>query len=213
MKKSSSFIVVTACLLTLFGCYKSIKPDRPAPINNLPRRHTHEANKREAYDGMRAYHQSELAHKKDAVDIIKTILTVIVIVYAGLAGSALTGKIDSNLAISASWIIAILVGIALSTIVFFTNKKIDEDNQRYRKYQSEYVKEREIIGLEKDLCNAGYISAWVEQQYPNRTGYHHTKNIIRAFAWIVFIVAIVGVGFVYGVHDTSRTKVSESFSR
>jgi len=153
---------------------------------------------------MRAYHQSEIAHKKDAVDIIKTILNTTVILYAGLVGSTFTGKIDSSLAIAASWVIALLVGIAVFFIVLFTNRKIDEDNQRYRKYRAEYITERQLIGLEQDLSNVGYTSAWMEYQDPNKTGYHHTKNILRAFAWIVFVVAIVGVGFLYGVHETSN---------
>lgn len=174
------------------------------PTDDMPRRQTHEANKREAYDGMRAYHESEIAHKKDAIDIIKTILTTTVILFAGLVGSATTEKIAIELALITSWIIAILVGIATSTIVLFTNRKIDQDNRRYRKYRDEYVKERELIGLEGDLRESGYTSAWVEPQIPERTGYHHTKNIIRAFATIVFVIALVGVGFVYGVHYASK---------
>ena len=175
-----------------------------SPTDDLPRRQTHEANKREAYDGMRAYHHSEIAHKKDAVDIIKTILTTTIILYAGLVGSSVAGEIAVCLALVAAWLIAILVVIGVCTIVIFTNKKIDQDNKRYRKYRDEYVRERQFLGLEQDLSLNGYTSAWVEQQDPNRTGYHHTKNILRAFAAIVIVVALVGVGFVYGVYYSSN---------
>ena len=172
--------------------------------DNLQSRSTHEANKREAYDGMRAYHQSELAHKKDAVDILKTILTTSVVIFGGLVGFVMSARINATIVIVAAWTIAVLISLAVGVIVFFTNKKIDEDNRRYRKYRDEYIKERELIGLEDDLKKAGYISAYVEAGCPEKTGYHHTKNILKSFGCIVIVVAIVGVVFVYGALSASN---------
>ena len=56
-------------------------------ITDEKKRATHEANKREAFDGMRAYHQSEIAHKKDAIDIIKAILATTVVIFIGLVSA------------------------------------------------------------------------------------------------------------------------------
>ena len=45
---------------------------------------THRSNKREAFDGMRAYHQGELSQKNDCIEILKAILTVSLLAYGGL---------------------------------------------------------------------------------------------------------------------------------
>lgn len=164
----------------------------------------HEANKREAFDGMRAYHQSEIAHKKDAVDILKAILTTTIILYGGVLSVAISGKIGVLYAIYTGWTLAVLIGLSVSLVVGVTNRKIDEDNKRYRKYRDEYVLERKLLGLESDLSKEKYTSAWVEEHDPTKTGYHHTKNILRVFAGMIFLVAIVGSVFIYGAKKASN---------
>lgn len=183
------------------------------PPNSMANQGVHEANKREAFDGMRAYHQSEIAHKKDAIEILKAVLATTVIIYGGLLSAVMTVKIYPDTALYAAIAIAAMVGIASSLIVGITNRKIDEDNKRYRKYREEYVLERRLIGLEKDLRASGYISAWNEEHDPNRTGYHHTKNILRALGWIIFVVAVVGVFFVHFARGASDKHLYGTFTQ
>ncbi|MCW8092123.1 hypothetical protein [Alteromonas sp. ASW11-130] len=169
----------------------------------------HEANKREAFDGMRAYHQSEIAHKKDAVDILKAILTTTIVLYGGVLSVVISGNIDNSYAIYTGWTLVVLIGLSVALVVGVTNRKIDEDNKRYRKYRDEYVLERKLLGLESDLLNENYTSAWIEEHYPTKTGYHHTKNILRVFAAMIFFVSLVGSAFIYGAKEASNNSVQQ----
>jgi hypothetical protein len=161
------------------------------------RRTTHEMNKREAFDGMRAYHQSELSHKKDAIEILKTILTSCILVFTGLLASVYTGLAKVEYVVYLSIAISIITGIAAFLIVHTTNKKIDQDNKRYRRYLEEYVAERHILALNDDLEAIGYKSIWIVPDNPGKTGFHYTKLILIWFGWVIFIIAITGSVIVY----------------
>ena len=85
----------------------------------------HKANMRQAFDGMRAYHNSEIAHKKDAIEILKTILTTTVLVYGGLVGLVVSRQIDGYIASVASIVLILCVFLAVYFIAHITNIKID----------------------------------------------------------------------------------------
>ncbi len=167
------------------------KSDKEVPATTG--RSVHEQNKREAFDGMRAYHQSEISHKKDAIDILKTYLTTVVIIYAGLV-AGITGKIiDNNYIVLLGWAVALLNGIACWAIIRSTNFKIDKDNRKYNQYRDEYIVERAITGLENDLKEHGHVSHWIEaQEEPVISGYNYTKKIINWFGITIVAVGLFG---------------------
>lgn len=161
------------------------------------RRTTHELNKKEAFDGMRAYHQSELSHKKDAIEILKTLLTSCILIFTGLLASVYAGLAKTEYILYLAIAITGITGLACFLIVWTTNRKIEQDNGRYRKYLAEYVVERDILALEDDLKAAGHTSTWVMPSNPDKSGFHYTKLILRWFGWIIFMIAIAGSVIVY----------------
>lgn len=156
----------------------------------------HKLNKREAFDGMRAYHQSEIFHKKDCIDILKSILTSTLAVYGSIIGLAYSEKIQHNQALSTALIILFFTVTAVFGVVWSTNRKIDQDNMRYRKYRDEYKLERLMLRLEEDMWEHSYISAWFEPHDAHKTGYHHTKVILRCFGWLIIGCASIGTTLV-----------------
>ncbi|MEW8631480.1 MAG: hypothetical protein AB2556_11905 [Candidatus Thiodiazotropha sp.] len=80
-------------------------------------------NKREVFDAMRAYQASELAHKTDAINFLKTILTVTVVLYGAILGALFSSEIVIE---GKNWItFAILLGdcIAIFIVANATKKK------------------------------------------------------------------------------------------
>jgi len=174
-------------------------------------RQIHEQNKREAFDGMRAYHQSEIAHKGHAVEMLKAILSASILVYGGLFGLVLSQQINLDL-IQMAAILTILINSAIAfSISNITNIKIKNDNIRYCIYNFEYRKERELLGLEADLIDVDFIS---ESQRINNinlknpttktnkeqcekmsnmdSGHKYTQNILVNFALMITVVCIIG---------------------
>ena len=109
---------------------------------------THRSNKREAFDGMRAYHQSELSQKNDCIEILKAILTVSLLAYGGLLAIVHGRQLDitsGEPGLSSSS--PSPASRSLGRYCRATNAKIEQDNARYRKYQDEYKLERQALKL------------------------------------------------------------------
>lgn len=129
-------------------------------MNNLTDQQlqVHLQNKDETFRAMRAYHQSEIDHKKDAVEILKSILTASILVYGGLFGLLLKDNISVNIVQLAGFTTIWINSFIAFNIVLKTNKKIREDNIQYCLHFFEYRKEREILGLDSDLLHNGFES-------------------------------------------------------
>ncbi len=154
---------------------------------------THQQNKREAFDGMRAYHQSEILHKGHAIEVLKTILTAILTIYVGLAASAVSGQIEKKVIIGTAIIVFIATSVCAILIVWATNRKIDHDNARYEAFREEYRAERRILGLENELQQkGGFSSKWMEAHDRKASGYSVTKLILNIFAGTLSVVSLVG---------------------
>jgi hypothetical protein len=162
------------------------------PIELGKIRVAHESNKREAFDGMRAYHLSEINHKKDAIDILKTILTTEAIIFGGLVAGISKGVIHVSDMILLGLSITGISCFSVISIVWTTILKINQDNKRYRSYKNEYLKERELIGLDDDLKAIGHESHWNQKIDENKTGYSYTNIILVWLGISVILVAIFG---------------------
>ena len=99
-------------------------------------------------------------------------------------------------------------------IVYITNEKIRQDNIQYCLHYFEYRKERELLGLERDLIKNDFIS---KSETINRktdksksniniceklsrgsnSGHNYTQNILTNFAAIITVVCIVGTFGLY----------------
>ncbi|RYY93310.1 MAG: hypothetical protein EON61_25180, partial [Alphaproteobacteria bacterium] len=93
---------------------------------------------KEAFEGMRAYHRSEIDHKRDAIAILTTVL-------AGNGGLVAAGFGALSRASAIGWgpiaIIAITVfattAILVQKIMSATQKKIEADGNRYKEFRAQ----------------------------------------------------------------------------
>jgi hypothetical protein len=155
------------------------------------RQNLHEQNKREAFDGMRAYHQSEIAHKGHTVEVIKTLLTVVVSAYGGLIALVLSGKISRCNSIAAAGVFFGCVAFGVCYVIYETNKKIDKDHDSYENNRSEYLAERSLLGIDSDF-DSSYKTHWQQRAKATPTGYDYTKRLNRALGAIVVATAAIG---------------------
>ncbi len=155
----------------------------------------HLENKREAFDGMRAYHTSEIAHKQDAITIFKTILTTTVVIYGGLISTYISTQFSSSIANLMAAIAFLLILILSSITVITTSRKIDRDHDRYEEYKSEYMIERQILGIDEDYSGADEKSQAHLLSKRERTGVGHkyTKHSLRGFGIVIQAVALIGM--------------------
>lgn len=157
------------------------------------KRSAHEANKKEMFDGMRAYHLSEINHKKDGIDILKTYLVTLAGVFGGLLASINKGYISNAAIIGLAILIAVINAIAVGLITWFTNQKIMADNGVYNRFLYEHGKERELLGIEDDLrTHTDYKSPWQKAEAKSEIkGYSHTIRIMRVFGNSVIAIGVV----------------------
>lgn len=178
--------------------------------------HIHLENKREAFDAMRAYHQSEIEHKYHTVEILRSILSASIFVYGGLFGLLLKDNINIDLVQFAGLATVAINSFIAFSIVRITNIKIREDNLQYCLHYFEYRKERELLGLEQDLLDNGFESKAYAVNMKNeknekthtknlsiceilsgtkdgkKSGHSHTQNILNRFALMITVVCTLG---------------------
>ena len=158
-------------------------------------RSAYEQNKREMFDGMRAYHASEQQHKRDAINFFKTILTVSVGVNGALLGSLLTPDISISSLWQLSWLTTIVTGFVCFLICNSVNKKIESDNSVYKVFGEEYTRFCIILELNQPVNVAG-TSVIAKNLDPNKPigsgdGYKVTMSIITETAWSIFLISAV----------------------
>lgn len=154
----------------------SPQPSEPALIQH----------KRESFDGMRAYHTSEINHKQHTIDILKTVIVPVIAFYGGL----ITYSVSNHPKL---WpVVAIGVGVVAfvwwftDSLVTETCKKIDRDHLVYNKHRADYVDalgKLNLMSTHWDLLT---------EKEDGETGYAFTKKIIREFRWLIVGLAITG---------------------
>ncbi len=169
----------------------------------------HEANKREAFDAMRAYHASEIAHKGHTIEILKTLLQLVIVVYGGLIGLTLTGRIQPRLAFLADILLFIVILFTTFFVNHYTKKKIDEDHRSYEKHREEYKQEYRKLSLHQDLQAEGYQPHWIAETNRSRSGYFYTKKVLNALQAIIITAAIAG-GIFVGLIAQNLLKTGQS---
>jgi len=171
-------------------------------------RDTHRVNYRIAFDAMRAYHTSEIEHKKDMITILNSILLVIVSIYAGIYYYIIYVFPKSNKSLLIIGILIILLCCTLLALLINSlkkqnNAKIKSDNDHYESFREECRIERDLLGLTKTLKkknqNIPFYWEQIKEIKKDRdgTGYLKTIKIISMYCTMllimVFAMTILGI--------------------
>ena len=158
-------------------------------------RTTYELNKREMFDGMRAYHNSEIHHKKDAIGFLRSVLGVIVGVYGIIIGSFFSPDLTIEYAEYLVWIILLLFGLVISIVVNATIKKIEADHAIYANYGAEYTRFSYILGLQKNIIldDVEIQGKVIDLARPigQGSGYKKTIHVIVETGIGIFLMALI----------------------
>jgi len=152
----------------------------------------HEQNKREAFDGMRAYHASEIAHKAHTVEVIKTLLTLVVGAYGGLIALILKAQLATFPAVVAAAVLLLCVSGIVLYVIKKTTAKIDSDHMAYELHRAEYLAERTLSGINEDFASIGYQTHWRPRPATGPSGYSYSKRLTFALGGIVIVAAAIG---------------------
>lgn len=151
-----------------------------------------EENKREMFDGMRAYHESENKHKADAI----LMLTAMLAATGGVFAAILAPGFQAESATTVAALLAIAATIGVVWVVLSTNEKIDADHSRYAEFGAEYVQTCKLLGLYSPITSGSHTATLKENERIGQgVGYKKTKAVLNGFG--TFIVLIAWVAFFY----------------
>lgn len=157
-------------------------------------RSSFEQNKREMFDGMRAYHSSEHQHKRDAVNFLRSILGVATGLYGVIIGSFFTPELSISYATQLSWGIFLLVSLVVYISANSTSKKIEAEHEIYKMYGAEYTRFCYMLELHKSVFidNQKINGKLIDIKNPigQGDGYKKTINIITEQTIGVVLLAL-----------------------
>lgn len=158
-------------------------------------RSTFEQNKREMFDGMRAYHVSEHQHKRDAVNFLRSILGIAAGIYGVIISTFFTELVSVGNPIPLVWVILFFIGLVVFLVVNSTNKKIEANHEVYKVYGDEYTRFCFMLELNKsvDVSSRVIDGKRIDLDDPigQGDGYKKTMYIISEWGWAVVIVAAI----------------------
>ena len=148
-------------------------------------------NKREMFDGMRAYHQSEINHANHAITMLLAI--------AGAAGAAalaiLFPQTPPTHITEIAWGLWITVAVFAFTIAVTAHIKINGDHATYANFGAEYVKTSRLLGFyDKILPTDGpeeKTGIKTNLDIGQGKGYRKTQIIIWAFAGVLVVLTFL----------------------
>lgn len=150
-------------------------------------------NKREMFDGMRAYHQSEISHANHAITMLLAI--------AGAAGAVVSAILFSEHLVSQhpliditkiAWGLFITVAVLALTIATTVHIKISGDHDAYAAFGKEYVETSKRLGFytEPDKIKT-------DDKIGESKGYRRTQKIIWSFAIVLIVLTLVFAVFLH----------------
>ena len=151
-------------------------------------------NKREMFDGMRAYHASEISHADRAITVLGAV--------AGAAGTVIVATLFPQTPLhhlsEIAWGLWLTVTLLAFTIAFTTHRKIDADHKRYATFGGEYVKTCQLLGFyDNVLIENETTSIKTEKEIGTGQGYRKTQRIIWSFAGAVVVLVLLFAVFSY----------------
>ncbi len=142
------------------------------------------ANKREMFDGMRAYHQSELSHANYAITMLLAV--------AAAAGAVIVAITFPQHPVEHQpeivWGLVVAVAAITLTISITATSKIGADHATYALYGREYMATCRLLGFyeKSDDTKALKTSTTIGQG----SGYRKTQQIIWAFAGVLNVLVL-----------------------
>lgn len=150
-------------------------------------------NKREMFDGMRAYHESEIHHANHAITMLLAISAAVGAVVLAMLSEQVTPKHVPVIAWGLFFVtLAFSITIALSAHI-----KINADHNVYANFGREYVKTSILLGFyekQVELYENGSKKQEplkISQAIGQGKGYRFTQGIIWAFASVLIIMALL----------------------
>lgn len=150
-------------------------------------------NKREMFDGMRAYHESEIQHANHAITMLLAI--------SGAVGAVVLTMLSpqdapKHMSLVAWWLFFVTLTFSI-IIALSAHIKINADHSRYADFGREYVKTSILLGFyekQVELNDNGtkkqeYLK--ISQTIGQGTGYQLTQGIIWAFACMLIVVTFL----------------------
>jgi len=136
------------------------------------------------FDGMRAYHQSEISHANHAI----TMLLAIAAAAGAVALAILFPEVTPNHVYEVAWGLWIVVSVFAITIALTTHIKISGDHQVYARFGEEYVRTCELLGFYAlDKESQKEIGLKKNRNIGQGKGYRKTQAIIWAFAAVLVV--------------------------
>lgn len=131
------------------------------------------------FDGMRAYHQSEISHSHHAITMLLAI--------AGAAGAVVLAMLFPEKApehlTEIAWGLVIVVTVLALTVAFTTHVKINSDHETYEAYGKQYVLTSQLLGFYEEVeIEGSKTRIKTEKNTGQGKGYRKTQIIIWAFA-------------------------------
>jgi outer membrane protein OmpA-like peptidoglycan-associated protein len=150
-----------------------------------PTAETLRENKRELFDGMRAYHQSEISHANHAITMLLAIAAAAGAVVLAIIFPRENFQREHLQHVSAiAWGLFFIVTVFVSIIWATTHQKINADHGTYERYGIEYMKTSRLLGCYARVNIDGKEDSIKDPcwEIGKGTGYRKTQRIILSFA-------------------------------
>lgn len=146
------------------------------------------------FDGMRAYHQSEISHANHAITMLVAV--------AGAAGTGIFAilfpKTPPSHLTEIAWGLWFTVTLLTLVITVAAHRKIDSDHRVYATFGAEYVKTCLLLGFYNDVVIEGATTKIKSSTTIGQgKGYRSTQRIIWSFASAVIILTFLFAAFSY----------------
>lgn len=150
-------------------------------------------NKRECFDGMRAYHQSEISHANHAI----TMLLAMAAAVGAVVVAILFPENPPAHVCEIAWGLFVVVLILGSTIAVTAHIKISGDHAVYASFGAEYVETSKQLGLYtgsyvtmKDGQSVEQPPIKTNETIGQGSGYRKTQWIIWSFAGVLAVLSL-----------------------
>jgi hypothetical protein len=150
-------------------------------------------NKREMFDGMRAYHQSEISHANHAV----TMLLAVSAAAGAVVLAILFPQVTPNHVSQIAWGLWVVVTAFAITIAATAHIKISGDHKVYASFGEEYVRTCESLGFYScDKESKQETGLKRNRSIGQGKGYRKTQAIIWSFAAVLIVLTLLFALFV-----------------
>lgn len=144
-------------------------------------------NKREMFDGMRAYHQSEISHANHAI----TMLLAISAAAGAVVLAILFPQTTPNHVLEIAWGLWAVVSLLALTIAITAHIKISGDHKVYARFGKEYVDTCDRLGFYSTDALGNETGLKTDRNIGQGTGYRKTQAIIWAFAVVLIVLTFL----------------------